>query len=77
MTNKYLSQRIKNQKHVTNSIPKRIGYFTALLIVMGSSIGSGIFFKSGGIMSNVDNSIILALLSWIIAAFQLWQWQSL
>ena len=63
------SQRISTEKRVTDSKAKRIGYFAALLIVMGSSIGSGIFFKSGGVMSNVDNSIVLALLSWIIAAF--------
>ena len=63
------SQKIKDKKVVTNSKSKKIGYFTTLLIVMGSSIGSGIFFKSGGIMSNVDNSIILSLLSWLIAAF--------
>ena len=69
MTNKYSSQKIKTQNHVTDSKTKRIGYFAALLIVMGSSIGSGIFFKSGGIMTNVENSIILALLSWVIAAF--------
>ena len=63
------SQKIKEQKVVTTSTSKRIGYFAALLIVMGSSIGSGIFFKSGGVMSNVENSIVLALLSWIVAAF--------
>lgn len=59
----------QNETKITNSPSKRIGYFAALLIVMGSSIGSGIFFKSGSVMENVQNSIILSLLSWVIAAF--------
>lgn len=61
-------KQFDNQRHVTPSKTKRIGYFAALLLVMGSSIGSGIFFKSGSVMSNVDNSIILSLFSWLIAA---------
>lgn len=61
-------KQFDNQTHVTPSKTKRIGYFAALLLVMGSSIGSGIFFKSGSVMSNVDNSIILSLFSWLIAA---------
>lgn len=52
----------------TTSKSKRIGFFSALLLVMGSCIGSGIFFKSGTVMANSNDSILLALSSWIIAA---------
>ncbi|WP_036450781.1 APC family permease [Mycoplasmopsis opalescens] len=47
---------------------KKISFFSALLIVIGGSIGAGIFFKSGGVLSNSHSSIILAAFCWIIAS---------
>ena len=53
---------------ITNSIPKRIGFFSAVIMTIGCCIGSGIFFKSGTVMEYSNNSILLSLGSWIIAA---------
>ncbi|GAA5414581.1 APC family permease [Ureaplasma ceti] len=67
---KIKSQRMTNanEVQVTTSTPKKIGYFAALLMVMGSSIGSGIFFKSSVVMGNEQNNIIMSLICWIVAA---------
>ena len=59
----------KEEYHVTESKSKRIGFFAAILVVIGSCVGTGIFFKSGSIMANTEYSILLALGCWIIAGF--------
>ncbi|WP_232954209.1 amino acid permease [Mycoplasmopsis phocirhinis] len=48
---------------------KQISFFSAMLIVMGSSIGAGIFFKSDEVLRNSRGNLILAIASWILAAF--------
>lgn len=50
------------------SVPKKISFFSAILVVMGSSIGAGIFFKSKGVLDGSQNSLVLAIVCWIIAA---------
>ena len=59
----------KDEYRVTESKSKRIGFFAAILVVIGSCVGTGIFFKSGSIMANTEYSILLALGCWIIAGF--------
>ena len=53
---------------ITKSVPKRIGFFSAVIMTIGCCIGSGIFFKSGTVMQYSNNSILLSLGCWIIAA---------
>ncbi|MGL4948432.1 MAG: APC family permease [Mycoplasma sp.] len=48
---------------------KKIGFFSAMLIVMGSSIGAGIFFKAKGVLEYSQGSLVFAILAWLIAAF--------
>lgn len=48
---------------------KKIGFFSAMLIAMGSSIGAGIFFKAQAVLNYSHGSFIFAILSWLIAAF--------
>lgn len=60
---------VKKEYRVTESKPKRIGFFAAILVVIGSCVGTGIFFKSATIMSNVNYSILLSLGCWLIAGF--------
>ncbi|MGL4951060.1 MAG: APC family permease [Mycoplasma sp.] len=48
---------------------KKIGFFAAMLIVMGSSIGAGIFFKAKGVLEYSQGSLVFAILAWVIAAF--------
>ncbi|KUH47343.1 APC family permease [Mycoplasmopsis meleagridis] len=63
-----------NNSQETKFVPekpaaKKISFFSAMLIVLGSSIGAGIFFKSGSVLSNSQSSLVLAVFSWIIASF--------
>lgn len=48
---------------------KKIGFFSAMLVAMGSSIGAGIFFKAQGVLKDSHGSLVLAIIAWIIAAF--------
>ena len=51
------------------STKKKISFFTAILVVIGSCIGSGIFFKSGSVLSSVQGSIVMAIFCWLFASF--------
>lgn len=53
----------------TQTKEKKISFISAMLIVIGGSIGAGIFFKSGSVLSSSHASIILAAFCWIIASF--------
>ena len=46
---------------------KKISFFAAVLLVIGSSIGAGTFLKNKEVLLNTGNSIVLLLLSWIIS----------
>ncbi|MCF0218040.1 MAG: APC family permease [Malacoplasma sp.] len=48
---------------------KKIGFFSAMLIVVGSSVGAGIFFKAGAVLGNSQGSIIFAIFCWLFAGF--------
>lgn len=52
---------------VTQPTSKKIGFFSTILLVIGSSIGAGIFLKNGEVLGNVQGSFILSIVSWIIA----------
>ena len=49
-------------------LKKKISFFAAILVVMGSSIGAGIFFKSKTVLDSSQSSLVLAIFCWIIAA---------
>ncbi|MDR2823488.1 MAG: APC family permease [Mycoplasmataceae bacterium] len=72
------TQTLKKNKGVSiknQSTKKKISFFSAILLVIGSSIGAGIFLKNGEILRNVTGSgsigmalaIVLSMISWIIA----------
>ncbi|MDR3163816.1 MAG: APC family permease [Mycoplasmataceae bacterium] len=46
---------------------KKIGFFSAILLVISSSIGAGIFIKNREIMANVQGAIVYAIISWCVA----------
>ena len=50
-------------------LKKKIGFFSAMMIVVGSCIGAGIFFKAGTVLKYSGNSVVLAMFAWILAAF--------
>ncbi|TNK88430.1 amino acid permease [Mycoplasmopsis pullorum] len=65
-------QKLNHELELLNlkDIPKgkKINFFVGMLIVIGSSIGAGIFFKSHEILHYNSLSLILAILSWSIAS---------
>ncbi|WP_337903992.1 amino acid permease [Mesomycoplasma ovipneumoniae] len=48
---------------------QKITFFGALLIVLGASIGAGIFFKSKAVIENSGYNLGLAIGSWVFACF--------
>ncbi|MDK2819903.1 MAG: amino acid permease, partial [Mycoplasmataceae bacterium] len=44
-------------------------YLTALIIVTGGTIGSGIFLKNQSILANSHSDLVYAILSWIVSIF--------
>lgn len=54
---------------VTQNKTKKITFFSAVILAMGSCIGAGIFFKSESVLNNSGGSLVLAMMSWVLAAF--------
>ncbi len=59
----------KQDVTVTTDKKKKIGFFSSILLVIGSCVGAGVFFKARYILNNVHQDFILSIISWIIAAF--------
>ncbi len=59
------------KKKVTKSevTKKKITFVSAIFLVVGSTIGAGIFLKNGEVLGNVGQSAILALISWVLSIF--------
>lgn len=69
-TNVLEKQKAQANEGLANApLKKKIGFFSAMMVVVGSSVGAGIFFKAGGVLSNAQGSIIFAMFCWIFAAF--------
>ena len=49
-----------------NQLHKRYGLFTAICMVVGIVIGSGVFFKAQDILNYTDGNMLLGTLAWII-----------
>ncbi|QSF13795.1 APC family permease [Mycoplasma sp. Mirounga ES2805-ORL] len=47
---------------------QKISFFSAMMIVVGGSIGAGIFFKAGGVLNDSQGSLVLAIFAWLIAS---------
>ncbi|SHJ65139.1 basic amino acid/polyamine antiporter, APA family [Dethiosulfatibacter aminovorans DSM 17477] len=52
-----------------DTLEKKYGIFTAIAMVVGVVIGSGVFFKADDVLTLTNGNLILALLAWIIGAF--------
>lgn len=48
---------------------KKIGFISAISIVIGSSVGAGIFFKSSTVLAYSGSNLFWAIFAWIVAAF--------
>lgn len=49
-----------------NKLEKRYGLMTAICMVVGIVIGSGVFFKAQDILNYTNGNIIIGILSWLI-----------
>jgi amino acid transporter len=49
------------------STKKKIGFFSSIMLVIGSSVGAGIFIKNWNILNNTQGALFYAILSWLIA----------
>ena len=61
-----VSTTVKSNKRVNK---KQIGFLSVIIMVVSSTIGAGIFFKSSTVLDLAGGSIVLSTISWIIAAF--------
>lgn len=59
----------ENQSIANAPLKKKISFFSAMLVVVGSSVGAGIFLKSKSVLEGSHGSLVLAIFTWIIAAF--------
>lgn len=53
---------------ITTSKKKKIGFFSSILLVIGSCVGAGVFFKARYILNNVHQDFVLSIFAWVIAA---------
>lgn len=61
---------VKSEVRPTSKINKKqIGFLSVIIMVVSSTIGAGIFFKSGTVLDLTSNSLVLSTISWVIAAF--------
>lgn len=49
-----------------NQLEKRYGLFTAICMVVGIVIGSGVFFKAQDILNYTNGNMLLGILAWLI-----------
>lgn len=47
---------------------KKVGFLSVIVLVIGSAIGAGIFFKSGTVLGYTGNSLALSICAWVVAA---------
>ncbi len=65
----FLNLSNMSKERITNRMNKRIyGLFTAITMITGIVIGSGIFFKSDDILNYTGGSVILGIIIFIVAA---------
>ena len=47
-------------------LEKKYGLFTAICMVVGTVIGSGVFFKAQNVLNLTEGNMTLGILAWII-----------
>lgn len=52
-------------------LEKKYGLLTAIAMVVGVVIGSGVFFKADDVLNLTDGNLIVALVAWAIGAFSM------
>ena len=52
-----------------DKLTKKYGLFTAIAMVVGIVIGSGVFFKAQDVLTRLNGNMPLGILAWIIGGF--------
>ncbi|QVK19359.1 amino acid permease [Mycoplasmatota bacterium] len=52
-----------------DTLKKKYGFWTAVAMVVGIVIGSGVFFKAPDVLERSGGNLLLSLLAWIVGAF--------
>ena len=50
-----------------NDLQKRYGFWTAVAMVVGIVIGSGVFFKAEKVLQSTGGDVFLGILSWVVS----------
>ncbi len=65
MEENYNKERVTTLEN-NQKLHKRYGLFTAICMVVGIVIGSGVFFKAQDILKYTDGNMLLGVLAWVI-----------
>ena len=64
---------------MSNELEKKYGLPTAICMVVGIVIGSGVFFKAEAVLNKTGGNMPLGILAWLMRFWMLWSlnWVSL
>lgn len=54
---------LRNEKQMENKLTKKYGLLTAICMVVGTVVGSGIFFKAGKVLKNTNGNMLKCLVT--------------
>ena len=54
---------------MSNELKKKYGLLTAICMVVGIVVGSGVFFKAEAILNHTGGNLKLGILAWVIGGF--------
>lgn len=63
----HFSKAPKKGEKMDNKLTKKYGLFTAICMVVGIVIGSGIFFKTKDVLQAADGNAFYSVFSWVIS----------
>lgn len=49
-----------------NKLKPKYSLFTAVCLVVGIVVGTGVFFKAGNVLAEVNGNLMLSTLAWVI-----------
>jgi uncharacterized membrane protein YcaP (DUF421 family) len=58
-----MDKRSKSPSLADATTKQKIGFISTIMLVIGSSVGAGIFIKNWNILTNVQNALLFAILS--------------
>lgn len=53
---------------MSNELQRKYGLFTAICLIVGTVVGSGVFFKAQNILKVTEGNLTLGILAWVLGA---------